>query len=127
MWNYYAGICLRGYILLSLIVLLCTGFVYRVNSQRKADYPEKRNYHPAAVLLSPLWPLLLLVLVSLYVLRAMLYGLFLILFTVALVIIRKPFLVKLLLKAATKTGELFLNINTYLIKVFFPKPQPNNI
>lgn len=121
----YARYCVNGYILLSLIIVLCTGYVYRVNLRRKADDPEKRNYHPAAIPLTLLWPIFLLVTASLYILKALAYGIFLILFTVALVVIRKPFIIKLMLKLAAKIGAIFLKANTFIIQAFLPKPQPN--
>lgn len=119
------GKCIVGYLLISLLVILCTGYVYRVNSKRKADNPEKRDYPPAAVLLSLGWPLIILIWAVFFVLRALAYGFFLLLFTVALVIIRKPFLVVWLMKAATKIGTALLEANTFLIRLVFPKPQPS--
>jgi hypothetical protein len=125
--TYFAVNCVRGYVLLSLIIFWCTGYVYRVNSKRKADDPEKRDFHPIAIPLSLIWPILLLIMVSLFILRALAYGVFLILFTIAMVLIRKPFLVKLLLKAETKIGTMFLKVNTFLIRAFFPQAKPNGI
>ncbi|MCK6538763.1 MAG: hypothetical protein L6Q26_01795 [Anaerolineales bacterium] len=71
-----------------------------------------------------MWFLLVPMMVIYFVLRALAYGLFLVLFTVALVVFRKPFLLVWLMKAATKIGTLLLEANTFLIRLFFPKPKP---
>lgn len=123
----YAVSCFKGYILLSLIILLCTGYVYRVNSKRAADDPQKRDYHPAAIPMSLAWPVFALARVLLFSLKALIYGVFLILFAAALVVIRKPFLFIWLNKAVTKIGTLFLKANTFLIRAFFPQTNPNTI
>jgi len=123
----YAVNCFKGYILLSLIILLCTGYVYRVNSKRAADDPQKRDYHPAAIPMSLAWPVFALARILLFSLKALIYGVFLILFAAALVVIRKPFLFIWLNKAVTKIGTLFLKANTFLIRAFFPQTNPNTI
>lgn len=106
---------------------MCTGYVYRVNSKRAADDPEKRDYPLSAVTLTILWPFLVLVVAFLFILKALAYGLFLILFTIALVVIRKPFIVKWLIKIATKIGTMFLKANTFLIRAFFPPTRSHPI
>lgn len=116
-----AGYCFIGYILISLITVVSAGYVYRVNARRTVDDPQKRDYHPAAVPLAIAWPLYALVWTGLFILRALAYGVFLIFFTLALVVIRKPFIFKLLDKAATKIGTFFLKANTFLIRYFFQR------
>lgn len=107
----------RGYILLCLILWAFAGYAYRINADRSADDPEKRDYHPAAVFLTPItWAPLLFGWLLLFVIRALLYGVFLILFTFALVVIRKPFLLIWLEKIARKIGGMLLKANTYLIR-----------
>lgn len=127
MLTYFATNCFKGYILISLLILLCTGFVYRVNSKRTADDPQKRDYHPAAIPMSLAWPLFAVARVLLFILKALAYGVVLILFTVALLVIRKPFLFVWLNKAATKIGTMFLRANTFLIRAFFPRMNPGTI
>lgn len=115
----FAYYCLTGYFVLSLIILICSGYVYRVNAKRTTDDPKKRDYHPAAVPLAVAWPLYALFWITLFILKALTYGIFLILFTIALIVIRKPFIFKLLDKAATKIGAFFLKANTFLIRSLF--------
>lgn len=127
MFLHYIPQCCLGNILLSLILWAFAGHAYRVNAKRPADDPDKKDFHPAAVHLVPFtWPFLLILLVFTFVLRAVLYGIFLILFTIALVVFRKPFLFTWLDKIATKIGSRLLEINTLLARALFPnwRPQP---
>ena len=117
----FAYYCLISYIVLSLIILICTGYVYRVNAKRTVDDPLKRDYPPAAVPLAVTWPLYALFWTALFILKALAYGVFLIFFTLSLVFIRKPIIFKWLDKAATKIGTFFLKVNTFLIRSFFQK------
>lgn len=123
----FAYYCLISYFFLSLIILICAGYVYRVNARRTADDPQKRDYHPAAVPLAIAWPLYALFWTALFILKALAYGVFLIFFTIALVVIRKPFIFKLLDKAATKIGTFFLKANTFLIRSLFKNTKPGTI
>jgi len=116
--------CIGSYFLISLIVWGCAGYVYRVNSKRTSDDPLKKNYHPYAIRLVPIWPILVLGWLVYQVFFAFLYGLFLILFTVALVAIRKPFLFIWLDKIMTWIGNKILKANTLLIKIFAPQWKP---
>jgi hypothetical protein len=125
-----------SYILISLLLWVSARYAYRVNSQLPDDNPKKKIYDPAAInLVLITWPVLLVGylfsfagLAVLFVIKAMLYGLFLILFTLALMFIRKPFLLIWLEKAARKIGEKLLAANTFLLRIIrFPwkqGPQP---
>lgn len=117
----FAYYCLTSYFVLSLIILICTGYVYRVNAKRTADDLLKRDYHPLAVPLAVTWPLYALTWTTFFILKALAYGVFLIFFTLALVFIRKPIIFKWLDKAATKIGTFFLKVNTFLIRSFSQK------
>ena len=125
----YTSNCCQGYILLSLILWAFAGYAYRVNTRRSADDPKKRDFHPAAVFLAPItWPLFVLGFISLFILKAILYGIFLVVLTIALVVVRKPFIFVWLDKIATKVGNMLLEANTQLIKIFLSpwvdNPQP---
>ena len=124
----FAFYCIIGYFLISLIIILCAGYMYRVNSQRSADDPEKRDYSIGAVMISPItWPLFILASVFIFVLKALAYGVLLVLFTVLLVTFRKPFIFKWLEKVANKIGTISLKANTFLIRLFFPPARPRPI
>src|SRR5215208_6808768 len=82
-----------GIILLMLFAMACAAYAYYTNARRAADDSNKRAYHPGAIVLAPItMPLFLVGSIFLFVLKALLYGVFLILFTLALVVFRKPFL-----------------------------------
>lgn len=105
---------------ISLLVLGCTSYAYLINARRPNDDPQKRDFHPAAIFLAPFtWPLFLLAFISIFILRALLYGIFLILFAIALVAIRQSFLLIWLHKMALYIGNKLLEANTFLIKAAF--------
>ena len=121
LWNYSRYVC-NGILLLMLFLMACAGYAYLVNARRPADDPKKKDYPLGAIFLAPFtWPLLLIAYMSLFVIKALLYGVFLILFTIALVVIRKPFLLIWLQKVATRIGDKLLEANTFLIQAAFGK------
>ena len=123
--NYSNQLC-TGFLLLMLFFYACAGYAYRVNAQRPADDPKKRNFHPRAILLAAFtWPLFLFATMTIFIVKAILYGIFLILFTIALLVIRKPFLLKWLDKVATEIGNRLLEANTFLMRIVFGKPIGN--
>lgn len=121
LWHYSHQIC-NGTLLLMLILFVCAGYAYRVNVRRPIDDPQKRNFHWGAILLAPItWPFLLIVLIFLFIVRALLYAVFLVFFTIAILVIRKLFILVWLDKIATKIGNKLLEANTFLIRVFSGK------
>ena len=112
--------------LLMTLMLICAGYAYRVNARLARDDPKKRDFHIGAVFLAPItWILFLLVSITIFILRVVFYILFLILFTIAVLAFRRPFLFVWLDKIATKIGNKLLEANTFLIKVAFGKPIKN--
>lgn len=108
-----------GILIISLLVTACAGYAYFVNSQRSADDPEKKKYHPEALLLVLFtWPILLPVIVSLFLLRVLVYSLFVILFAIFLLIIpretREPTWAE---SKLLKFGDKLLEANSFLIKL----------
>jgi len=113
------SIC-KGTLWISLIVFACTGYAYLVNARRPIDDPKKRDFHPAAIFLAPFtWPFLLFAWIIFFMFKALVYGVFLILFAIALLVFRKPFLLMWLDKIARKVGDKLLEANTFLIKITF--------
>ena len=111
--------CCFSYALLSFIFWVFAGYAYVVNAKRPADDPDKKEFRFGAIFLAPItWPLLLICTVLLFIIKALLYGVFLVLFTIALVVIRKPFLLIWLEKIATYVGTKLLDANTQLIDLF---------
>ena len=116
---YYSEYCCKGTLLLMFVVIVCAGYAYYVNFKRLGDDPKKRNFHPIAIFLAPVtFPLLIFGGISLFLLRALTYGIFLILFTIALITFRKPFLLDWLRNTAARIGNALLEANTMLIKIF---------
>lgn len=117
---YYANhLCLGG-LLLTFIFYMCAGYAYHINSQRAPDDPEKRNIPLAVVLLGPIvWPVLLFGFISLFLIKALVYSIFLVLFAIALLVIRKPFLISWLKKSAVWIGDRLLGANIFLMKIAF--------
>ena len=119
--NYVRGIC-NGIVLFLLSAIACAGYAYYVNTRRPASDPQKRAYHPAAILLTPLTlPIFLISSLAIFILKVLMFGVLLILFPVALIVIRKPFLFLWLHKIATSIGNKLLGANTLLIR-FFLRP-----
>lgn len=116
---YYAKYVCIGALLVSLLVALCAGYAYSINAQRAQDDPEKRKYGPGAlVLVFFTWPILLPLLISLFILRVLLYGIFIMLFIIFLFIIPResPKATRLEMKIG-KIGDALLRANEFLIKL----------
>ena len=125
---YLTDIC-KGILLLFVLIWLIAGYTYLVNKNRSADDPKKEVYHPYAILLSPFtFPLFAVAALFVFVLRALLFALFLMVFTILLVALRKPFLFKLWDKFAIWIGDPLLKANTALIRMalrpWISRPQP---
>jgi hypothetical protein len=116
---FYVNYCCPVFILLSLLIWALAGYSYRVNAKRPADDPKKRDFNPGAIFLAPItWPLLLFGYISLFIIKALAYGVFLILFTVALLVFQKSSL-PWLDNTAAWIGDKLLEANTLLIRIAF--------
>ena len=108
-------------IVVNALILLCALLAYYVDSNRLEDDPKKRNYHPLAILLAPItWPLAALFGISFFILKVVVYGTFLILYILALIFLRKPFILEWLKKTALKIGDLLMEVNTAILRIFLP-------
>lgn len=123
---YYVEYLCIGMLIVSLLLGVCVVYAYSVNSQRTEDDVEKKNYELGAIIFSFLtWPLFLIAFISLFLIRALSYGFFLILFTIFLIIMpRETSEPTWLEKTAAKIGETLLEANTMLIKLFL-RPWAN--
>jgi hypothetical protein len=103
-----------------LLVTASTAYAYSVNSRRLDDDPKKKDFHPAAIFLATFtWPFFLIAFISIFLIRAVAYGFFLILFTIFLIISpRESPEPTWLEKTAARIGERLLQVNTLLIKLF---------
>ena len=123
-WLCYGTLLLMG--LAAAWVMLA----YYINAKRSVDDPEKKNYHPAAIVFAPLtFPILIILSVSFFLLRALSYGVFLILFFLALIFIPSSSVPLGLQKKRDSIGDRLLEINTVIIR-FFLRPwanEPDNL
>ena len=106
-------------IVVNLVITLCAFLAYYVNSRRPDDDPKKRDYHPLAILFAPITlPLVVILGVSFYILRVATYGVFLVLYILALIFFRKPFILEWLKRTALKIGDLLMEVNSALVRIF---------
>jgi hypothetical protein len=107
-------------------VMACAMYAYYVNSRRPDGDPKKKNYHPLAFVFAPItFPIFAVLFVSFFILRALSYGVFMVVFILALIFIRKPFILVWLQKIATGIGDRLLEANTLLVKFFLrPRADP---
>lgn len=113
------NLCCNGVLLLIAIVIVCALYAYHVDSKRPDDDPKKKNYHPLAILLAPItFPLFVVFYISIFILRVITYGVFMVLFIAAMIFLRKPFILEWLKKNAMTIGDLLLEANTLLIRLF---------
>ncbi|HSB02062.1 MAG TPA: hypothetical protein VLE49_15540 [Anaerolineales bacterium] len=102
------------------LILACAGYAYRVNARRADDDPKKRDFDPLAVVLAPItFPFLVALTFFIFILMALLFGLILILFVIALIGAREPFIFKWLGRKMIAVGNRLLEINTFLIRLFW--------
>jgi hypothetical protein len=108
-----------GALLVSLLLSACAVYAYSVNWQRAADDPEKKDFHAGArILVFFTWPVLIPIVVSLFVVRALVYGLFLIIFAALVSLLpRESHEPSRLEKRITKIGDALLEANSFLIKL----------
>jgi hypothetical protein len=113
----------NGILVLMALALIWAVSAYYANSRRPADDPDKKNYHPLAVLFAPIsFPILIALSISLFMLRVLVYGVFLALFILALIFLpTRPSTRMGLYRARVSIGERLLEINTFLVR-FFLRP-----
>lgn len=117
---YYSQYICRGILWIILIVIVCTAYAYAVNARLPEGDPKKRNYEVGAIFLAPItFPLLITFALCVFVLRAILFAIYLGALTVFMVLVRKPFLFAWLHKIAMRIGEPLLKINTALLRLAF--------
>lgn len=109
----------RCVIVVYALVTICALYAYYVDSRRPDDDPKKKNYHPLAILFAPVtFPLFLVFYISIFILRVAAYGVFMVLFIFAMIFIRKPFILDLLKKNALIIGDLLMEANTAVVRIF---------
>lgn len=111
--------CCLGYLVVSILIWLFSGYAYLVNRGYAPGDPARRDYDPLAVFLAPFtWPFLAFGGFVVTILKAVLFGIFLLLFSIAAAVIRKPFFWRWLEPIVLKVGRRTLKANTFLIRLF---------
>jgi hypothetical protein len=110
--------CGIGYIVVTILLVLFSGYAYLVNFYRAADDPEKKDIELSGIALTPLWPFQLLFGVVGTVFKAVLFGIILLLFSVGAVVIRKPFFWRWIKPIVLGIGNRLMKANTFLIRLF---------
>ena len=110
----------KGLLWITLLICLCVIYACIVDAQRQDDDPQKRNYQIGAIVLALFtWPFLLIFFISIFLLRVFFYGFFLAVFTIALLFLpRGSYQLSRLEKTAARIGDLLLQANTLLIRIF---------
>ena len=120
-WKFWTISCA----VIQVFIIFSAIYAYQTNAKRTSDDPEKKGYPPYAPWLAPfILPLLALINIPFYILFSLTFGLFLILFPFSLLLFRKPFLIKWILKQTLKTGDRILKINTRLLQVVGLSTKP---
>jgi hypothetical protein len=113
--------CGAGLIFVTILLFLFTLYAYLVNKGREPNDPGKKDLELAGILFIPLWPAQFLFGLVVTLIKAVLYGVCLLVFTAAVVLIRKPFFWRWIEKPVLQIGTKILEVNTFLIRLFFPK------
>jgi len=124
LWYYSRQVC-STILLLMLFAMACAGYAYLVNERRPADDPQKKVYHPSSIFLTPFTlPFFILGWLSRFAFKAVLYGIFLVAFTIVLLVFRKSPVPPWLDNAITEIGNRILGGNTFLIKTLWKDWNP---
>jgi len=113
-------LCCLSYFILATILVMFSAYTYFVNEKRLADDPQKKKYYASGIFIMPfIWPLLLVGWVLFIFVKAIHLGFILVVFTLSLVFIRKPFWLPWLEKIALKIGGMLMNANSVLMQLTF--------
>src|SRR5512140_3031311 len=102
------SLCLwYGMLPFALLTMAIAAYAYSVNARRADDDPQKQDFHPLAILLAPLTlPFFAFVSIVVFILRALLFGVILILFAAALIFSREPVIFRWLGRKLLAMGNL---------------------
>jgi len=109
---------MQSYLVLTPILAVCVWYSYRVDKILASNTNKRQKYSAFPIVYIPFWPLFLLAWAIVFMLKSMAYGVFIILFAVALTIIRKPFILIWLKKMALKVGDAYLTATSFIFKPF---------
>lgn len=115
----YFSVCIWGILLISILAWLVSGYAYFINRRNSRGNPGGREFDLLAVFLAPVtWPLFLFVGMVFTIIKAVFFGVFLVLFSILMVVIRKPFFWPWIEPVISHVGRELLKANTFLIRLF---------
>lgn len=102
-----------------MVIWAISGYAYLVDQNNSGDIQGEKNYTLGGVLLSGItWPILLLVGLVTSIVKAFLFGIFIVFFSVLLIIGQVIFLLPWLEETSLPTGTKLLEVNSFLSKIF---------
>jgi membrane protein implicated in regulation of membrane protease activity len=111
----------KGLVIAFAVIAAIVIYTFYANMRRADDDPKKQDYHPLAIMLSPITGLFYLTLaLIMFIFTAVVYAGFIVVFAILLVAIRRWFIFNWWHKFATAIGDPLLKLNTYLIKSILP-------
>lgn len=115
--------CVTGIVVVSILLWLFSGYAYLANRRLAPNDPAKKEYDLGAVFLAPItWPLVAFGGLVFTIIKAVLFGVFLLVFSAAVAVIRKPFFWPWIEPIISRIGRVLLKINTALIRLFTRNP-----
>ena len=116
----YFSCCFAGILLISVLAWLFSGYAYHVNQKYAHDDPARKDYDPLAVILAPItWLFMIFGGFVVTVIKAVLFGIFLLVFSIAVAVIRTPFFWPRIEPIVSRIGGRLLKSNTLLIRLFY--------
>ncbi len=113
-WVISVSCCISTFV----FITFSSFYAYYVNTKRAPDDPQKKDFSPYAPWIAPFTlPILALINLLFFFVYSLLFGVFLVIFPFTLLLFRKLFLIKWILKLAQKIGNKLLEINTELLRI----------
>lgn len=113
-WVISVSCCISTFV----FITFSSFYAYYVNTKRVPDDPQKKDFSPYAPWIAPFTlPILALINLLFFFVYSLLFGVFLVIFPFTLLLFRKLFLIKWILKLAQKIGNKLLEINTELLRI----------
>lgn len=127
MLMYHFDYVIKGIVIIFAFSAAIVIYAFYANMRRSDDDPKKQDFHPLAIMLSPITSFFYLALaIFMSIFTALVYAGFIVLFAILLVLIRKWFIFTWWHKFATAVGDPLLKMNSYLIRSILPTGRPSH-
>ncbi len=112
-----------GALVLALVIMFRAWRTYSANAHRKDDDPQTQDFHPLAIILIPITlPIFGVLSVFIFIVKSLLYAIFLILFTAILILVPRRSTSQISKESLPRKASIWdklLTVNTALIKLFW--------